>query len=72
MRKQESVVALRESHGEGAALKDAERAIKKVDREPRGGTATKAKQGKSDQGYQIRQEGQRGHRDSPVSQEEVI
>lgn len=65
-------MALRESRGEGAAVKDAERAIKKVDREPRGGIATKAKQGKSDQGYQIRQEGQRGHRDSPVSQKEVI
>lgn len=63
---------MKELHGEGATLKDAEKAINKVDGEPRGGTATKAKQEKSDQGYQIRQEGQRGHRETPVSQEEVI
>lgn len=42
--KKESVVALRESRGEGrkGCLKDAEKAINKVNREPQGGTATKA------------------------------
>lgn len=74
VKKQESVVVLRESHGESrkGCLIDAEKAMNKVNREPQGGTATKAKQEESDQGYQIRQEGQRGHRDSRVSQKEVI
>lgn len=38
----------------------------------RGVLPQKPGQEKSDQGYQIRQEGQRGHRDSRVSQKEVI